>query len=640
MAEVDELSGLFVEIEDFEEDEDEDPELLTNNGIDGVAKFLPAKNIETDEQVICKVFNPEPLKSNSVGSSTSGKDQCSYKQLLLMREAIYLKELRHPTIVDIKGLNLFNYKIKFEDDDDDENIEFNPNPTIFLEFLKNKSLSNLIKEKTKLPAYKRQIIMIGMSAAVRYIHSKGVMHRSLNPLTIWLDENDRPKIFDFSTSRHSEKGIDVSKTSLQPSGAIYKAPELADGSANYDTPIDIFALGRLLYLMATGYEAFKHPDDKLNGKGEFFIYNLVVQNNAIPYFPNDLPKKLVRLITRCWANNPNERPTAEGVCQFIAEKTKYYIGKFTEDQLSEINDYWEMIQKYERDHTEKKLRVKRTFSLHIPFSDPIPEGRLEKIPTEPSAQIQMLAKITSSNFAYCSEDLTLSLLNLMADNKSILHNDELLKVSNFVNTMSERNHSDALKFLEKIYGKYVIDSKSEKAIKKGTVKDKTIEVANIPPWVTIISRNAFSDFPNLTRVNIPNSVKEIEMEAFKNCPKLTVVNIPDSIVERNLGKFAFMGCTSLKYVRLPRKLKRIEEGTFKGDKALQYVTLNNELEVIGKEAFQECRAIESIIIPKSVVRLSDRAFQKCKNLKTLYLRGKRPLMGNGAVKHGVHKTSI
>lgn len=252
----------------------------------------------------------------------------------------------------------------------------------------------------------------------------------------------------------------------------------------------------------------------------------------------------------------------------------------------------------------------------------------------------MLAKITSSNFAYCSEDLTLSLLNLMADNKSILHNDELLKVSNFVNTMSERNHSDALKFLEKIYGKYVIDSKSEKAIKKGTVKDKTIKVANIPPWVTIISRNAFSGFPNLTRVNIPNSVKEIEMEAFKNCPKLTVVNIPESIVERNLGKFAFMGCTSLKYVRLPRKLKRIEEGTFKGDKALQYVTLNNELEVIGKEAFQECRAIESIIIPKSVVRLSDRAFQKCKNLKTLYLRGKRPLMGNGAVKHGVHKTSI
>ncbi|KAK8837455.1 hypothetical protein M9Y10_036452 [Tritrichomonas musculus] len=645
MAEiVDEFTNLFVEADNFEENYQDN--LLADNGNDA-SKFVQANEVETKEKVICKVFNPEPLKENAIDSNDK-KDQCWYKQLLLMREAIFLKELRHPAIVDIKGINLYNSSITFKDDDDDDDEEeeegiekpLNTSPTIFLEFLENKSLQNLINKKIELTPLQRQIIMIGLSAGVRFLHSKNILHRSLNPLTIWLDSNYYPKIFDFSTSREANPQNDISKTSLKADSVYYQAPEIADPTnKDYNTPIDIYSLARLLYLMITQHEPFKHPDDKLKSNGPYYIQDQYLNHGAFPYFPDDVPEKLKQLLIKCWDLNPSNRPIAEEVFYYISQSSNYYIKGIKDEDIPIIDKYVKEIQEYENAHNHAKLKIVETYSLNIPITlqDPTPA---DAIPTKPSQQIQMLARITSSNFAYSNEDTTLRLLIKMAENESILQDDNLLNVSNFINSLNARNCKLAEEFLNKIYGTYIITSRNEKIIKQDTVTDKSIKVVNIPPWVEKIGSRAFLGFKNLERVNIPNSVIEIGQEAFSGCEKLKIVNIPESLIGNKLGKSAFKGCTSLKYVKLPSNLTKIEESTFKDDKSLAYVTLNHGLEIIGKLAFDECKSLESIVIPNTVTLISEKAFHHCKLLKTVFFKGSKPVIEKKAIGWKVKKETI
>lgn len=158
---------------------------------------------------------------------------------MLFREQFCLKNLNHPTIVELKGINIFNndinyfYDIPYSDADGEKET----NPIIFLEYLENKSLQNIIDKKIKLPP------VIGLSAAIRFIHGHEVIHRGLNPLTIWLDKNFCPKIFDFSSSRSNYDPFNqVSKTVLNVGSSFYIAPETTKQSnTNYGKPVDIFS---------------------------------------------------------------------------------------------------------------------------------------------------------------------------------------------------------------------------------------------------------------------------------------------------------------------------------------------------------------------------------------------------------------
>lgn len=630
---VDELSGLFVEKDRFSIESDDS---IEEEGIKALLFY--AKSVIDQEQVICKVYDPKLLQEDQLDNPNDKTSQGWYRQLMLMREIIFLKKLRHPTIVDIKGINLFNNKIIYDPDINESDRNKYTNPTVFLEFLSKKSLQNiLITNKESLLPVERQIIMIGLAAAVRYIHSKKVFHRSLNPLTIWLDENYYPKLFDFSSSRDFNPKKNDTFTVINEGSVFYQSPEIMNpsNSGDYKNPVDIYSLGRLFYLLITTYEPFQYPNHKEKCAPVALKSKIPNNPNFFPYFPDDMPQCFQDLLKKCWSINPSERPSAAEIYYNLTQREEYRIpGLDIDNDIPKIDAYVKMIEDYES-QPKGNLRMFMNYSLHIPllFGE-LPD---KDIPEVVEQQKQMLALIVNSNYGYCSEETTFKLLFTMADNGSIFTDYNILQIIDYVS--SKMNNEKASLFIKKVFGEYIV-SNEVTTIRKGEI-DNNITVANIPPWVEKISDHAFSEFKNLKRVYVPNSVKEIGVEAFSDCSKLKLINLPDSVTGNSIGKFAFQGCESLVHVKLPEKLVTIQEGTFKNAKSLKYVTLNNELEVIGKEAFAECRSIEAIVIPKEVKIISDRAFYHCRSLESVLFRSpERPAIGKKAIFWTVSKQTI
>lgn len=180
------------------------------------AEYIITPEIKTSQNALCKVYNPKNLIKCRTEDPKNKVGQPWYAQLQVLRESFLLRELNHPAIIKYIGLNLYNDQIQFvgneeddvdyDEDKEEEEEKITTNPTLFLEYAGMKSLQYKINSKGKLDLQlltpvKRQICIIGIAAAVKYLHSNNIVHRNLSPVSIWLDKNLYPKIFDFSHSR-------------------------------------------------------------------------------------------------------------------------------------------------------------------------------------------------------------------------------------------------------------------------------------------------------------------------------------------------------------------------------------------------------------------------------------------------------
>ena len=223
----------------------------------------------------------------------------------------------------------------------------------------------------------------------------------------------------------------------------------------------------------------------------------------------------------------------------------------------------------------------------------------------------------------------------------------------------------------------------------------------IPSSVTSIGDSAFSSCFSLSEIVIPSSVTSIGDRAFSSCDSLKYIFIPKSVICLNgnpfakwngkleclspnfvyeddvlfnkdksriisfrnqniesyvipssvtsIGKGAFFGCSSLKYISIPKgviglsgnpfaewngKLECLspnfvyeDDVLFNKDKSriisfrnqnIESYVIPSSVTSIGDSAFSYCRSLSEIVIPSSVTSIGDSAFNNCKfpdNLK-------------------------
>lgn len=95
-------------------------------------------------------------------------------------------------------------------------------------------------------------------------------------------------------------------------------------------------------------------------------------------------------------------------------------------------------------------------------------------------------------------------------------------------------------------------------------------------------------------VSVPNGVEVVEGFSYnKNIEK---VILPSSVKE--IGQYAFSGCTNLRKINFPENLERIWDGAFMGCKSLEKITINKKLKQIDEFAFSSCTGIKSIKVAK------------------------------------------
>ncbi len=146
---------------------------------------------------------------------------------------------------------------------------------------------------------------------------------------------------------------------------------------------------------------------------------------------------------------------------------------------------------------------------------------------------------------------------------------------------------------------------------------KTITSCEIHNSCTSITNDAFYDCKLLENVTIGSGVKNIGRYAFLNCTSLTTITIPDSVTKADEGVFS--GCTALKSVTIGSGIKNISHDFFINCKTLSSITIPNSVTSIGYFAFSGCIGLTSIIIPDSVTSISDAAFLDCTGLTRVEL---------------------
>ena len=144
------------------------------------------------------------------------------------------------------------------------------------EFVDGTALDALIKRQSSLPVPVAMLLMQDACYALKYAHSKGIVHRDIKPGNILLSKRGEIKLADFGiASDHAEGGngsggaaakfadsaTTVTTGDLTLSGVAlgtpaYMPPEQFEDSARVDHRADIYALGIMLYEMVTGTKPY------------------------------------------------------------------------------------------------------------------------------------------------------------------------------------------------------------------------------------------------------------------------------------------------------------------------------------------------------------------------------------------------
>jgi serine/threonine protein kinase len=149
-------------------------------------------------------------------------------------------------------------------------------------------------------------IVVGIVLAMRFLHSKGVVHRHFNPKNILFDWDwnvriaglgDCILIGDPDKATLCERKVDDVWPLID---FHYLTPECYDDKVVPES--DIFAFGLILYELVTGHPAFgKHMAAESIGRK-------VVVENFRPSIPESVAPAVADLIRRYWATECRRRP--------------------------------------------------------------------------------------------------------------------------------------------------------------------------------------------------------------------------------------------------------------------------------------------------------------------------------------------
>lgn len=125
---------------------------------------------------------------------------------------------------------------------------------VIMEYVAGPSLSTVLEEYPDgMPLDEVRAWLKGLVEGVAYLHDHGVVHRDLKPANLFMEEGV-VKIGDYGLSKMISSQA-ASHHSESIGTCHYMAPEISTGK--YNKPIDVYAIGVILYEMITGRVPFE-----------------------------------------------------------------------------------------------------------------------------------------------------------------------------------------------------------------------------------------------------------------------------------------------------------------------------------------------------------------------------------------------
>jgi serine/threonine protein kinase len=257
-------------------------EIVSLLGAGGMGEVYRARDTRLERDVAIKVL-PASLSSDP-----------SLRQRL-EREAKAVSKLSHPHICTLHDIG------------HQDGVDF-----LVMELVDGETLEHKLT-RGPLPPEQAVRCAAQIADALAKAHKLGITHRDLKPSNIMLTKTGA-KLMDFGLAKEchpaplavSSSGMTVGQERLTVEGMIvgtfqYMAPEQLEGKAA-DGRADIFALGAVIYEMATGKPAFAG-----SSQASLIAAILSTQPQPMAAVQPLTPPALERVVTKCLAKDPDER---------------------------------------------------------------------------------------------------------------------------------------------------------------------------------------------------------------------------------------------------------------------------------------------------------------------------------------------
>lgn len=278
--------------------------ILEQLGQGGMSVVYKGLDTALDREVAVKVLHPH--LANKVESRKR-----------LEREAKAVARLHHPNILEV-----FDYAAG----------EAASEAFIVTEYIRGNTLRQFIADDSLQPPEVAAMVVHEIASALAHAHDSGILHRDLKPENVMVREDGVLKLMDFGIAKILDRDEKMTMTGALVGSPAHMAPEIIEGE-EAGAEADVFSLGTMLYLFATGKLPFTAPNTTATLKR---ILDCVYDDprQVVPTVSDELAE----IIGTCLQRQPSARyPSAVKLRDALAE---YLTGLGLARPHEELKDFF------------------------------------------------------------------------------------------------------------------------------------------------------------------------------------------------------------------------------------------------------------------------------------------------------------
>jgi len=176
----------------------------------------------------------------------------------------------------------------------------NENLCIIMEYCENGDLAQLLSQRHGKHLDEATVwkYFIEICFALKYLHSKKILHRDIKTMNVFLSKGFHVRLGDLGVAKVLNSTANFAHTMVGT--PYYLSPELCQGKP-YNEKSDVWALGCVLYELC----AFKHPFEARN---QAALIMKIIQEKYLP-LPSMYSREISEIITSCLQKDYRKRPT-------------------------------------------------------------------------------------------------------------------------------------------------------------------------------------------------------------------------------------------------------------------------------------------------------------------------------------------
>lgn len=195
---------------------------------------------------------------------------------------------------------------------------------LVMEYVEGRTLRELLSELGVVPETLVREIGRQVSEGLQAIHAEGLVHRDLKPENVMITTDHQVRIMDLGIAKERMASVAITEAGQFAGSLLYASPEQIRG-ASIGPAADLYALGVLLFELATGENPFRRDDVA----AVLHLHTEEVPPLVLGVRPETSPF-LTEVVARLLAKVPQDRFESAGrVAQILdeGEESRWWTGR-------------------------------------------------------------------------------------------------------------------------------------------------------------------------------------------------------------------------------------------------------------------------------------------------------------------------